>query len=61
MYRRLVETVPGLEDRLASSPDELSVIAELVGRKFHYTYSGTDLSPSYAKGHQEPEAMTPRA
>lgn len=34
VYRKLIETVPGLEDRLLSSPDDLSVIAELVSDRF---------------------------
>lgn len=33
VYQKLLDTVPGLEDRLISSPDDLSVIAELVSCK----------------------------
>lgn len=62
VYRKLIETVPGLEDRLVSSPDDLPIIAEQVSHKFimsnirelTYYYS-------YVKVHQELEATTPKA
>lgn len=62
VYRKLIETVPGLEDRLVSSPDDLSIIAEQVSHIFAMSYVRELISHySYVKVHQELGATTPRA
>lgn len=62
VYRKLIETVPGLEDRLVSSPDDLSIIAEQVSQNFALHHFRELISQySYVKVHQELGATTPRA